>query len=380
MATKFGTGANDSLKGGAEDDTLVGLGGDDWLWGEGGDDILLGGSGNDRLIGDSGEAAGDDILHGEDGHDHLWGFGGDDELHGGAGHDRLDGGDGADLLVGGAGNDRIQGGAGDDTVVGLEGSDRIDGGAGFDTLDLSGITASGALGFYVNTAMADGTFYNYSTAERGSINGIEKILGTSANDLFFAGASDDWFDGGAGDDWFDGGAGGDYVWGGTGIDTASYASASSGVTAALQSFNSNGTGDAKDDVILQVERLLGSSFDDTLTGDRQNNEIRGGAGDDVIDGATGSDTMNGGRGADTFVFAETFSVTHGRTTVYTDYGDDVIQDYEAGVDTIRLEGYRSWEVSVTTSGSDAIVHAGAYVDVRVEDAAGLLDVDDILFA
>ena len=378
MATQFGTSAGETLKGGAEDDTLLGFGGNDTLWGEAGNDTLIGGTGNDLLYGDSSQA-GNDILYGGDGHDRLWGMAGDDELHGDAGNDRLDGGDGDDELHGGSGNDWIRGGAGDDTIVGLSGEDDIDGGAGHDTLDVSGQAGDGSHGVYVNTQTSN-IYYDYGTLTQGAIANVEEVVGTAYNDIYFAGASDDRFDGGAGDDYFTGGAGADYFWGGEGTDLASYWSAGSGVTVGLQSFNSSGTGDARNDVILQVENLTGSRYADRLTGDSQNNVIRGSGGADVIDPRTGSDTVHGGSGADTFVFAKSYSVTHGRTTTYTDYGDDVVKDYVDGVDSFRLEGYAQSEVSIRTSGADAIIDAGWYVDIRVEGAAGELDMGDILFA
>ena len=378
MANVFGTpGTNDVdyLKGGAEDDVLIGFGGADYLWGFDGDDELYGESGNDFLQGNDG----DDVLLGGFGADTLHGDDGADRLEGGADNDRLYGGAGDDVLDGGAGDDTIRGGAGDDTIVGLSGKDDIDGGAGHDTLDASGLAGDGYSGVFVDM-LTSNTYYDYGTSTRGTIMNVEEVVGTTHNDIFFAGASNDWFDGGAGDDIFIGGAGADYFWGDMGVDHASYSSAGSGVTVALQSFNSSGTGDARNDVLLQVENLSGSRYADSLTGDTQNNVIWGDAGNDVIDPRTGSDTVYGGSGADTFVFVASYSVTHGRTTTYTDRGDDVVKDYVDGVDSFRLEGYAQSEVSIRTSGTDAIIDAGWYVDIRVEGAAGDLDMGDILFA
>ena len=360
MANFFGTAAADSHKGGAEDDLILGRGGNDTLFGSAGEDTIFGGSGNDLISG------------GAD----------DDALYGDAGNDSLYGGAGADILDGGSGNDTINGGDGDDMIIGLSGSDTIDGGAGSDRLDVSGLAGSGAQGVYFNATQPIGTdnFYDYESGEWSDVRNVEELIGTDRNDVVFMGASDDWFDGGAGNDYFSGGEGADYFWGGTGTDTATYQNATSGVTVALQSFNGNGTGEAAGDVLLQVENLTGSAYADTLTGDSQNNVIRGGGGRDVINARTGSDTLYGNSGADTFIFEKSYSVTHGSTTTYTDYGDDVIKDYVHEVDEIQLKGYRSNDVTVVDQGDDAIINAGFYVDIRVEDAAGLLDIGDILFA
>jgi len=81
-----GSGAADTIDGGALDDTLRG--------GEGAD-TLRGNAGADRLHGDGG----DDILLGGDGDDLLEGGDGDDMLSGHGGADRLDGGSGIDTAV-----------------------------------------------------------------------------------------------------------------------------------------------------------------------------------------------------------------------------------------------------------------------------------------
>ena len=68
------------------------------------------------------------------------------------------------------------------------------------------------------------------------------------------------------------------------------------------------TGDGSDD-LLEIENLIGSTFDNGLEGDDGTNEIWGGNGADVIDGGGGddrllgfgdfndaTDSINGGRG------------------------------------------------------------------------------------
>ena len=89
--------------------------------------------------------------------------------------------------------------------------------------------------------------------------------------------TDDTLLGGAGDDILIGGAGADSLDGGTGNDTADYSSASAGVTADLTT-PSNNTGDAAGDTYTSVENLTGSGFNDTLTGDANDNIFNGGAG------------------------------------------------------------------------------------------------------
>jgi hypothetical protein len=53
----------------------------------------------------------------------------------------------------------------------------------------------------------------------------------------------------------------------------------------------------------QIERLIGSDFNDSVTGGNIANTIMGGAGDDTIDGGLGNDSLDGGGGIDTLSYA-----------------------------------------------------------------------------
>ena len=90
---------------------------------------------------------------------------------------------------------------------------------------------------------------------------------------------------------------------------------------------------------------IGTALDDTLTGGTGSDLLQGGAGQDLLDGGagadilmdgTGSDTLSGGVGADIFVLAR-------------DGADDVILDYQAGIDRIDLTGWgRIYSVEALT--------------------------------
>ncbi|WP_281269712.1 LamG-like jellyroll fold domain-containing protein, partial [Aestuariispira insulae] len=57
-------------------------------------------------------------------------------------------------------------------------------------------------------------------------------------------------------------------------------------------------GDAQGDVLSGVENLVGSDFDDSLSGSSARNEIRAGAGDDTVFGGAGRDSLWGDDGND----------------------------------------------------------------------------------
>ena len=95
------------------------------------------------------------------------------------------------------------------------------------------------------------------------------LNGTAGNDLIAGFGGADTLAGGAGDDLLDGGAG---------RDTVTFAAATGPVSVDLAAGTATGEGT---DTILRVENVVGSNFDDTITGSAANNVIAGGAGTDT---------------------------------------------------------------------------------------------------
>ncbi len=160
------------------------------------------------------------------------------------------------------------------------------------------------------------------------------ITGTEGNDGVTGTEGDDELQGLGGNDALDGGAGNDILDGGPGTDTAVYQFDPAGVTVDLDSGTAtDGFGDT--DTLISIENVIGSEFDDALSGDGGANSLTGRDGDDFIDGgggndfltgSTGADVLTGGGGADSFLY------------VSADEGGDTIEDWETGVDTILIVG------------------------------------------
>lgn len=272
-------------------------GGNDRFFGEAGDDFLLGFEGNDRLDG----GADDDALLGGSGDDTLVGGEGDDVLNGGRDDDYLLGGTGKDLLNGAAGDDRLEAGIEGDVVIG---------GFGIDTV----IYSQARRGLVIELDRGFTTIQNPDSLAfvANTLDGIENVVGTRFDDLIFGSNDDNDLFAGLGTDFLEGGRGADRIDGAAGIDTASYAGSNAGVRITLDDVTLNRAsfasgGDATGDVLVSIENLTGSRFDDRLFGNNGRNTLRGEAGndslaglndDDVLVGGAGNDTLSGGEGDD----------------------------------------------------------------------------------
>jgi Ca2+-binding RTX toxin-like protein len=104
-------------------------------------------------------------------------------------------------------------------------------------------------------------------------------------------------EGGGGNDILEGRGGADVLIGGTmgdpndGFDMASYESSRAAVTVSLDTGLGTG-GDAQGDTLIGIDGLVGSDFNDQLTGDSNGNVLVGGRGVDILDGGGGIDTAD----------------------------------------------------------------------------------------
>jgi Ca2+-binding RTX toxin-like protein len=109
---------------------------------------------------------------------------------------------------------------------------------------------------------------------------------------------DNVLNGGAGNDILEGRGGADTLNGGSGFDFASYESSPGAVTVRLPGVGSDTQtalaigADAVGDTFSSIEGLVGSRFDDHLTGNSLNNVLVGGLGNDTLDGKGGIDTVD----------------------------------------------------------------------------------------
>jgi Ca2+-binding RTX toxin-like protein len=128
-------------------------------------------------------------------------------------------------------------------------------------------------------------------------SGSDVLDGGSGNDLLMGRGGSDDLRGRAGRDTLDGGPEWDILDGGADADFVRYSSAMGAVTVDLAA--GTGTrGDATGDILIDIENIIGSAFDDALSGDGGGNVLIGGDGNDTLAGRAGNDTLAGGAGAD----------------------------------------------------------------------------------
>lgn len=340
----------------------------------------------------------------------ISGLGGDDILIGLGGGDILDGGAGNDILQGGTGDDDFIVSTGNDTFfAGTAGDDRIFAPAGESPDDVSIIR------FFNNRNDLEITFSDGSTAkvdeqfggqfldnmefDDGTVLSLNTgpnllIIGTASSELMntstVMSGNADIVDPGAGNDRIFSSGGNDVMFGslgndqfdaGGGSDTANYSLVPAGIEVELDaSVRPDGRartlddGQGGNDMLIRVENIVGSEFDDNIRGDGLGNRFEGlggndilegdggndillggagddqlfggagddtlvgGEGDDIVDGGTGNDNVNGGLGNDTLIGGDGNDVLEsfeGDDTFIGGAGDDTyIYDIGAGNDTI----------------------------------------------
>ena len=338
----WGLGGNDVLRGRDGVDKLYGGPGDDELIGDDEDDVLEGGPGADTLSGGrgvdtasyvgsaegvtvrlhsgqarGGDAEGDtwgdmvtvsytapaedpddppvevqetvpdiirlvgsrmaDILAGDSRANTIWGGGGDDMLFGGpgGGDDVLRGEGGNDMLFGGRGEDELQGSSGNDKLYGGADQDLLQGGPGSDMIFADRADITSPRGVHgdnpLPTTAADGTPIENTNNERVAL-GRQLKSPADRDTLSFARFTDGMLEGGT------------------------------GITLTLH----------ENVDVTNIDHLIGTAEDDTLTGTDEYDEIiEGGDGGDRLRGdpagavATEDDTA-GMRTGDTVSYASSF--------------------------------------------------------------------------
>jgi Ca2+-binding RTX toxin-like protein len=326
VPTITGTDAAENVNGTPGAELINALGGSDWITPGGGNDTIDGGSGRDMLSFynlpdtpgrlnteyrlDLDLSAGTAITSGPDVYqisniERITGTIFADRIKGDAGDNELRGLGDYDWFVATTGNDTINGGTGQDMISYVDWQNAAPNtGDPFNpggSPPASG-TVTGVVVDLVNPAN------NTNLAAGDSYVDVERITGSGRQDVFYGDGNSNDFRGLGDYDWFVGSAGGrERYFGGDGIDTVTYFLSTAGVAASLRNGalvngaeTGRGTaGDAALDLYFEIEGLVGTNFNDSLTGNAGRNNLSGLGGDDFLFGFGGIDNLKGGAGNDT---------------------------------------------------------------------------------
>ena len=273
--------------------------------------------------------AGDDVIVGRRGSDEIRSFGGNDVVCGKGGDDFIEAGGGRDIVKGGRDLDTLDGGADADRLFGQGNSDSLKGGPG--------------------------------------------------DDRMFGGAgSQDSLIGDGGDDLIDGGRG---------HDLAEFWTSNRGVRVSLMTQTARGQG--RDD-LSSIEGVVGTNFDDVLTGSRRSNFMVGQMGDDEIHAlgsgrdrnapdflvsGGGEDLLDGGPGPDTVSYnlsplPVTANLATGEATA-SSFGHDTfdgIENLTGSKEDDTLTGDDGDNLIIGNWGNDALDGGGGRDEAAFFDA------------
>lgn len=347
-----GSNYNDTLTGSSGANSISGLNGDDLIEGGAGADTLDGGADIDTLsyagssagiavdIGantaSGGDAAGDVISNFEN-------------LTGSAQNDTLTGSSAANIILGGNGNDIIEGGAGNDT---------LDGGAGNDAVSYANSSAAVSVNLATNVVSG-------GDAAGDAISNFESVTGSAYDDTLTGNSVANAINGGVGNDLLVGGAGADTINGGADNDTLSYAASSAAVNVSLLSGTGLG-GDAAGDVISNIENVIGSDYNDYITGSAGDNILTGGLGNDTIESGLGADTIDGGAGNDFLTYTSSNAAVSVNLTTGAASGGHAAGDVFTGIEEVQGSNYA--DLLIGNASANRII--GGTGDDTIEGGAG----------
>ena len=166
------------------------------------------------------------------------------------------GGMSIDTIFGNVGNDTINAGTGNDTLSGGAGTNILNGGDGIDTVSYEFVTKYSDNFLFANAGMTDPvTGLAYTNDTKGVV--VDLSTGFASGQTVYDAVPADPY---------------------SGESTVSI-----------------------NDTLSNIENVIGSQYDDTITGNSGNNYLQGGDGNDTLVGGTGADWLSGGAGNDWLV-------------------------------------------------------------------------------
>jgi len=237
---------------------------------------IVGTNTKERIRGTSGR----DVIDARGGNDNVRSGGGNDIICAGSGDDVVEAGPGRDVVDGQLGLDLLLGGPGRDRLIGGGRTDILDGGLGNDDLN-----AGQALDLLAG------------------LGGNDRMVGGSGSDLLLPGSGNDRVDGGSE------------------FDIVSFFLSPTGVTVDLLAGTAVGEGT---DVLIGIEDIEGTPFNDVLGGNPLENLVWPHLGDDLVNGGDGNDII-------IFEFSPAPVTVDLTANTSTGEGNDTLSSFEGSV-------------------------------------------------
>jgi|GEM_PF-718004 len=325
----IGSAFDDILIGNSSNNEITALTGNDVVIGNAGNDNLDGGEGNDVVSYrrdpssvdvnlEQGEATdGWENTDALSNFENVVGSEFNDIIIGDAQANIITAGDGRDTVNGREGNDELFGETGDDSLTGEQGNDLIDGGEGSDTVNYDNSPDSVIVNIDETTDYDNPGGFLHETIV------TDKLIPTDTEPEFTIAA-------------------------GTAVD-----------------------GFGTEDVLRNLENIVGSGYDDILIGNEADNNIQALDGNDILVGNAGDDSLDGGNDIDTASYRRDLD------NVFVNLEQNFANDGFGGVDTLNsIENVigSAFDDSIIGDEVDNIIHAGDGDDL-VESRDG----EDIIF-
>ena len=302
--------------------------------------------------------------------------------------------------TGTSGKDTMNGGNADDVFIGSADADTINGSGGIDLVDYSKSPEGVTINLMVPTQAGGGD------AKGDVLFDIENVTGSGEADTLRGNSGINTLRGGDGNDTLTGGIDGqvDWLYGGADTDTVDYSAGNSAMTITLGEGDLAGQGvvnagftfnpatnslsgslfDTVEDMLFNIENVVGSQASDTIRGNSAVNRLDGGAGNDWLSGLGGGDTLIGGEGQDTADYRASSAAVQVDLTGVTQRGGHAEGDTLVSIENVQgsllgdtLTGDANGNV-LDGGGGDDVLKGGAGQDVLrggTGDDLAYLDID-----
>jgi len=252
--------------------------------------------------------------------------------------------------------------------------------------------------------------YRMSSYRDFTLNGNETytVYGTSGNEVIFTGYQADTITAGAGNDYIFAGDGADTIYAGDGNDVVylSHNALSEDVVidggsgSNTLAFNKPGEAGGWDNdsygaITFDLTspgkatgfvNVVGTAYDDNITGDSSANVLIGASGADILKGSSGNDSLYGdyhtGDTSGTIYGFRQYGVSEGNDTLYGGGGDDILvansgdDVLDGGTGKDIQTGGSGIDTFVIRSGDGSTTLANADVITDFEDGTDLIGMDD----